>query len=614
MDAQLVESFVLKNPQLQRQREKLASMQLGAFCFHRTFGFGEIVGYNAAGQRLLIDFSQKPGHAVDPAFAVGHLEILPEDHILVQFRRDPAAVRTMVQEDPAAALRLMLLHSPDRRATQGEMGVLLNTIIGEDAAARTWWLRARKAAEADPCIAQPEAKTGYYILREQPLEQLDELVDGVLLSRQMEKKVRHAAKILTTKGLDGQREKLLLVLDELGKLFHGDAASSIERLQLFWLCEDFSLVLGQPLPEDLSFESLLRSVQDFTAIADGLPVTQLNRLLGGVRHVFPDDYLARCILLLRNGNGRTVGVVVDFLLGHGLEGDLGTILQQWSRDNTLRATLLNWILRNRHQKKYAPLLESLVTARLFRQALVSIDQEVLRRANNRKIALAETIAEDRLLIEEITMNQPIEMVRDLAHMVLHSQAFDTLTKKSIAVRFIRLFPALQSLLDGEGGQRDDSTLRVSQTSLDAVRSEYETLMQQKIPANKAAVAAAREQGDLRENAEYKMARQDQDILLARKAQIEKDLARVRVIDFHSVGTDVVAVGSVVTLDDGQNQRESFAILGAWDSDPKRRILSYQTPFGRALLGKKVGDTVVVEGHPPRQVTAIDRWLDRSASW
>ncbi|MDR3117151.1 MAG: GreA/GreB family elongation factor [Puniceicoccales bacterium] len=613
MDEKLVESLLREDLGLQRQREKLEALRRGAFCFHRTFGFGEVVGYDGEKRRLLIDFAEKPGHAIDPAFAVRHLEILPEDHILVRFRRDGAAIRALVQDDPAAALRLMLAHSPDQRATQGEINVLLAPILGEGAL-RAWWLRAKKLAESDPCIAQPENKTGYYALREQPLEQLDELIDGVLLSRQAAKKIQCAAKILSAKKSEGQREKLLLILEELEKLFHGGAVSDGERLQLLWLCEDFSTALGSAVAENLTLTSLLRSISDLTAVADGLSAAQLNRLLGGVKRAQPEEYRSICTHLLRNGNGRTVGATVDFLLGHGHGEEVGEALGQWLRDNTLRSTPLDWILRNRHQKKYTALLAPLVTVGLFRLALVSIDQEALRRSSNRKIALAETIAEDRLLIEEITLNQPQETVRDLAHMVLHSQAFDTLTKKSIVARFIRLFPALQDLLDSEGGGREEAVLCVSQASLDAIRGEYEALVQQKIPANKLAVEVAREQGDLRENSEYRMARQDQDMLLARKAQIEKDLARVRVLDFDAVNTDAVAIGCVVTLVDSRERQEKFAILGAWDSNPERRILAYPTPFGRALLGKKVGESVAIEGQPPRRVVAIGRWVDHAASW
>ncbi|MDR2576427.1 MAG: GreA/GreB family elongation factor, partial [Puniceicoccales bacterium] len=191
-----------------------------------------------------------------------------------------------------------------------------------------------------------------------------------------------------------------------------------------------------------------------------------------------------------------------------------------------------------------------------------------------------------------------------------------LTKRSIIARFIRIFPPLQSLLDADSGTviAEDAIIRVSQASLDAMRHEYEQLIRVKIPANTAAVERAREEGDLRENSEYKMARQDQDMLMARKAQIEKDLSKAQVANFSTATADVVGIGSVVTLVDSKGKVERLAILGAWDSDPKRCILSYITPLGRSLLGKKVGDVAAVEGQLERTVQRIERWVDCVDKW
>jgi transcription elongation GreA/GreB family factor len=493
-----------------------------------------------------------------------------------------------------------------------EINNTLRDIIGEGAL-KAWWSRAKKLIESDPRIAQPETRTGYYALREQPLEQADELVEGVLLSKQVGKKIQCAEKLLSAKVLENQRDKMVLILEELEKLCLASGTGHGERLQLLWLCEDFAASLEIPLPEEISLVRLLQAADNLTEVANSLSHSQLNRLFRRLQQVQAETYFATCIALLRNGSARTIGAAVDFLVASGFGDEVRQTLRQWLRDNNLRITLVDWILRSRHSEKYVSLLEPLIGHPLLRLALISIDQEALKRSNNRKIALAETIAADQRLVEETLAGQPPELVRDLAHMVLRNQGFDPLTKKSIVARFIRLSPDLQNLLEEGSGGREDGTLKVSPESLEAVRSEYETLIHQKIPANKRAVEIAREQGDLRENSEYKMARQDQDMLLARKGQIEKDLARVRVIDFDAVGSDVVSIGSVVSLIDGKNRRESYAILGAWDSDPDHHILAYLTPMGRALLGKKIGETVEIDGQS-RRIETIERWVEHAAKW
>ena len=121
------------------------------------------------------------------------------------------------------------------------------------------------------------------------------------------------------------------------------------------------------------------------------------------------------------------------------------------------------------------------------------------------------------------------------------------------------------------------------------------LNKEKIPANSQAIEAARELGDLRENAEYQMAKDEQKILLARQSELQTDLMRAKPTDFNDAPIDSVGIGSIVSLSYPNNgEKQRYTILGAWDGDPDNNILSYLTPLGQKLLGKKVDDLVETE--------------------
>ena len=174
---------------------------------------------------------------------------------------------------------------------------------------------------------------------------------------------------------------------------------------------------------------------------------------------------------------------------------------------------------------------------------------------------------------------------------------------------------MQSLLAGEAAETsEEEGLIVSQESFDAAKGEYEELLTKKIPENKEAIATAREHGDLKENSEYKMARQDQDILLSRKNELEVDLSRARVTDFTEATEDHVGIGSVVELKESSTGKtHRYAILGAWDSDPENDVLSYKTPLAQALLGKENGTTVKTQiggNEEAWSVLKINRWVDQ----
>jgi transcription elongation GreA/GreB family factor len=160
---------------------------------------------------------------------------------------------------------------------------------------------------------------------------------------------------------------------------------------------------------------------------------------------------------------------------------------------------------------------------------------------------------------------------DLATMLLLNQGFEELSKKSVLARFIKLFPAIQSLVDEGGSTQRQKALIVSEESFAARKAEYDLLVTKKIPENKEAIATAREHGDLRENSEYKMARQEQETLLARKDQLEGELSHARTTNFMDSPTDIVGVGSVVTMHrvNGKGQKVTYAILGAWTATRRR---------------------------------------------
>jgi transcription elongation GreA/GreB family factor len=144
-------------------------------------------------------------------------------------------------------------------------------------------------------------------------------------------------------------------------------------------------------------------------------------------------------------------------------------------------------------------------------------------------------------------------------------------------------------------------------------ADLDLLNKEKIPANSQAIEAARELGDLRENAEYQMAKDEQKLLLARQSELQTDLMRAKPTDFTDAPSDMVGIGSIVNLSDshsGENQK--YVILGAWDSDPDNNILSYLTPLGQRLLGKKKGDSVEteVEGNVQSwKIEDLSRWID-----
>ena len=115
------------------------------------------------------------------------------------------------------------------------------------------------------------------------------------------------------------------------------------------------------------------------------------------------------------------------------------------------------------------------------------------------------------------------------------------------------------------------------------------------------IKIARGFGDLSENSEYDEAKNEQGKLYSRIAELEEVLQHVVIVDESSSNSDVVSIGCKVTVADA-NGREMppYRIVGSQESDPMHGIISEESPFGKALIGAKEGDTVTVEA-PARAI-------------
>jgi transcription elongation factor GreA len=109
-----------------------------------------------------------------------------------------------------------------------------------------------------------------------------------------------------------------------------------------------------------------------------------------------------------------------------------------------------------------------------------------------------------------------------------------------------------------------------------------------------AIAQARELGDLSENAEYHAAREKQSFIEGRIAELESKISYAEVIDVTKLTGQTVVFGSTVTIvDEDTDEETAYQIVGVDESDIKSRLLSVSSPLARALIGKKIGDSVMV---------------------
>src|SRR5207245_4208131 len=233
----------------------------------------------------------------------------------------------------------------------------------------------------------------------------------------------------------------------------------------------------------------------------------------------------------------------------------------------------------------------LITPELLGAILAALEREQ-HGAPGRASKLHRAFVEDRQLLGQMLANTDIGIARDAVRRLQLSPLFDELTKRSLLARIIRIHPELETMSTRAQPEEKAAPLIVSWSSLEKRKAEYEELVRVKIPENSKEIALARSYGDLSENFEFKAAKQMQSVLMRRKADLEQMLHDARGTSFENPDTSRVSIGTIVTLRNAEtNNEETYTILGAWDGDPDRHIISYQTAIGQALLGHAVAETI-----------------------
>lgn len=136
---------------------------------------------------------------------------------------------------------------------------------------------------------------------------------------------------------------------------------------------------------------------------------------------------------------------------------------------------------------------------------------------------------------------------------------------------------------------------ITKNGMDKIEEELNQLIKVEREELKTVIAEARELGDLKENAEYHAAKEKQSIMEGRIAQLQGIVANSEVVDPSQVESDKVVFGATVTiLNVETDESTTYQIVGEPESDINQGKISYNSPLGKALIGKEEGDEVIVK--------------------
>ncbi len=626
-----------------------------AFCLHQAWGIGVIRSYDEANKRLVIDFPEqnKKAHAMDAAFFLGKIEFINPQGVVAKAYADAtkAEIANLVANDPAGLVKALLAEYPTGECTSYALEANLDRVhfaslpAGKDRAAafKAWWTKGRAAVRKDRAILVPERKGGLYALLEAPKDLGEDLFAQYESAPNFERKLMLLEELAGAAAAETRSAATAANLDKVS----ADLLKEIKKLETARKRDNLPAILGGIWNRDKFFRSAVENVEtvsptaseiialctesDLAFVALNIPHTteKIRSLLDLVRAHHGDRWADRAFDLLRNrdiggtksGSAKLVSESIAYHCDQDLAEAVAARFAQWLETRELRAPVIIWIIKNRDSKKYAAIVGRLITPSLLGAILSSIDTESLESNSTARIPLANELIKDKELIANILTpaegkKADSETIFDLTRTMMSSQGFDEMTKKALLSRLAKIEPHVQRLAKSKhsGSEAEEKELLVSKASKEEKERELEDIVKVRLPAVKEAIQVAKEHGDLRENSEYKMARQDHDTLSARRAELDGLLKKARVTDFSEAKTDAISVGSSIVLRRGSDQAEvPYDILGAWDGQPEKNILSYISPLAKQFLNHKAGETFTTNINGKAEswtVVKIGRWVDK----
>lgn len=574
-----------------RQVDVLLQLTNSGFCMHRSWGFGRIKTVDTVFARFTIDFPNKPGHAMDLTFAAESLKPIHKDHILARKAADLDGLRQMAALHHLDLIKVVL-GSFAGKATQDQIqAALVPDVIADDW--KKWWETARREMKKDGHFVVPVKKTDPVVYQAQETSLQARSLSDFRAAKGLKARVVVVTEIVKSAEDLGDKQA---VANEIITSLNSEIATYARTqpavaLEGIFARDDLRAMAGLSEVEgEVTAAQIWAQDQKFGPLMENLPAAKHRRALESFKTANPERWHEVVRGALNFVSAKLCKEFATLLTQSGKLPELKDALARLVSQHTASSELLLWLGKERSDT-----FADILGPEVFRAMLSAMERDQFNEKRSNR--LREFMLSDQDLLSDLTASADIEVIKDVTRTLQFSPVIDDMDKRSLLARIVKRHPSVQSLISGGGGEpaKQESGLIVSWESLERRRNEYTELVQKKIPANSKEIALARSYGDLSENHEFKAAKEMQKVLMRQKQELEVSLDRARGTDFANARTDVVSVGAVVQCTDlNTNKPETFTVLGAWDFDAEKGIISYLTPIGQALLNRKMGDEVEAE--------------------
>ncbi len=570
--------------------EKHIIFDVGSYVYHRTWGIGRCT--DIKDESLIIDFADRKNHSMTLQMALSCLQILPDDHIWLLKAKDLEKLRELILNNVEEGLRIIIKSKNNAASVKDFKEELLKGILTKKEWSR-WWNRAKTILKKNPYFGTIPENGDVYFIRKNPISYNEDIYNKFKTEKNFDKRFELFNDFIANGDIDSE------YFQEMLHYFTGFIASpgnmNENTLKSFLLLKNLKKSYGY-LPFDFSFDfsTILENLKD---IHTYLAIIHDNELKKSFLLNIKEESAAWPELFVKCFYVYPMKFIIDELIASEETARADDIISNVTSHYREYRELFIWISKNliRKQDEYELKIN-------FDQVIIGLthlleiaSRELINEKNvvsNRKMfnTIVDILFKDDLLVEYIRTADEAR-VRRLMPTILNIEELkdEYIIKTRFAIK--TSYPNI--IFDDEVESVDNSKqLVVTQRSYELKQNELKYLMEVAIPSNSREIGVAMEKGDLRENAEYKFALEKQEILKQQVKNLTEKLNRAKIIKGEDIKTNVISVGTMITLNSLDDEKtEKFTVLGPWESEPAKNIISYTSPIGENLINKAVGDVI-----------------------
>ncbi len=593
--------------------EKHIAFDKGSFVFHRNWGVGIILKLD--NDMLTINFGKTGGihDNISLKMAVTALKPLSKDHIWVLKALNrvkegdkviPLAQK--VKQDKKWTLKTIIKsydNNCDLKTIKSELvkviekdGKKIDVGLLSTGEWTAWNSAAKKILETDAEFGVNPNDINMYTVREHEISAEEKLSNEFKAQKQFFARIEILMKFFYNELTDNSSD----LFSEMYSYFTG-YLKNITKVNEYVLAS--YLVVRRISGED---KNLLFPVKEtFAEIYNKLedPRKIYEELKDYKNTSLKDDFL-ECIKMLPDWNAQYIRLfptvldekLLNKLVKEGFEADVQKLVRTaFEQFKDFRETIL-FFFKNCQDKAWYKNAGVSYEKQLI--TLINIMELTFREINNhvnttenKKInkTAAQLLFADDSLFKYLNENDEAA-VKKIYTLIDDIVDIDPNYKAQTRSKILAKYPDFKFRVSEEKTAQPKGMI-VTAKMLEEKKAEAERIQTIEIPQNAKEIAEAREKGDLKENAEYKSAKEKQHMLNLSLSKLQEELNRATVFDPTTLTTTVVSFATVVTLHNNEtNKDEEYTILGPWESDPDNNIISYMSPFGNNIMEKKVGET------------------------